>query len=108
MQDLKDDVKEYGKDAFVFEILHDSIIPELLDSYETEAIAKHNTVAPNGYNQNGGGTGIMLWILVCKYLKHTKAKSFLLNICQKMSEARKGEKGLLVCPKLVKTTPSTV
>ena len=48
-------VKKYGKDAFAYEILHDGIIPELLDSYEIEEIAKHNSVAPNGYNIEAGG-----------------------------------------------------
>ena len=31
-------VKKYGRDAFTYKILHDNIIPELLDSFEIEAI----------------------------------------------------------------------
>ena len=54
---IKRAVEKYGKDVFVFEILHDGVIPELLDSYEIEAIAKHNTFAPNGYNLTFGGWG---------------------------------------------------
>ena len=48
---------KYGKAAFQFEILHDGIIPEFLDSYEMEAIAKHKTLSPNGYNLTEGGSG---------------------------------------------------
>ena len=33
-------VKKYGKNAFVYEILHDGIIPELLDSYEIDGNQK--------------------------------------------------------------------
>ena len=54
---VRNAVKKYGKDIFVFEILHDSIIPEFLDDLEIEAIAKYNTVAPNGYNIASGGGG---------------------------------------------------
>ena len=54
---VKRAVKKYGKDVFIYEILHDGIIPELLDSYEIEAIEKHNTLAPNGYNLTHGGEG---------------------------------------------------
>ena len=55
---LKNSVKKYGRDAFTVEILHDGIIPELLDILEIEAIAKHNTVRPAGYNlTTGGGAG---------------------------------------------------
>ena len=75
-KELKDAIKKYGKDAFSVEILHDGIIPELLDSYEIEAITKHNTVTPNGYNQNDGGAGV---------IKHTD------ETCQKISLAKKGK-----------------
>ena len=54
-------IEKYGKDAFTHEILHDGIIPALLDSYEIEAIKKFNTVVPNGYNLNRGGSGNLLY-----------------------------------------------
>ena len=54
---LKEAIEEFGEDNFTFEILYDGIIPELLDMYEKEAIAKHNTLSPNGYNQTTGGEG---------------------------------------------------
>lgn len=52
---VKRAIAKYGKDAFTYEILHDGIIPEFLDILEIEAIQKHNTLAPNGYNLDGGG-----------------------------------------------------
>ena len=48
-------VKKYGRDAFAYEILHDGIIPEFLDTLEKEAIKKFNTVSPHGYNLTTGG-----------------------------------------------------
>ena len=50
-------IKKYGRENFTYEILHDGVPPALLDSYEIEAIKKFNTVAPNGYNLNHGGSG---------------------------------------------------
>lgn len=58
-EDVKKDIEIYGQDAFTFEILLDGIIPELLNSFEKEAIAKFNCVHPNGYNQNRGGRGVI-------------------------------------------------
>ena len=71
-------VKKYGKNAFAYEILHDGIIPELLDSYEIEAIKKYNTLQPNGYNLTIGGEG-------------TVGYKFTAEQCRKMSERRKGK-----------------
>ena len=76
---VKQAVDKYGKDVFVIEILHDGIIPELLDSYEIEAIAKYNTVAPNGYNLTTGGSG-------------TSGRKHSLETRRKMSEAAMGRK----------------
>ena len=73
---LKDDIDKYGEDVFTFEILHDGIIPEFLDTLEREEIAKHNTMKPYGYNQNRGGGG------VCSHSEETR---------QKMSEALNGK-----------------
>lgn len=68
-------VRKHGEENFTWEILHDGIIPELLDSYEIEAIKIHNTLSPTGYNLTEGGTGGI------------PAK----EVCQKMSESRKGQ-----------------
>ena len=56
---LKNAVAKYGKDVFNVEILHEGIIPELLSSYEIEAIAKHDTVRPKGFNLTHGGEGLI-------------------------------------------------
>ena len=75
-QPVKDAIEKYGQDAFAFEILHDGIIPEFLDTLEKEEIAKFNTIAPHGYNLTTGGEG-------STHSEETK---------RKMSESRKGEK----------------
>ena len=49
--------KVWEKKNFTWDILHEGIIPELLDIYEIEAIAEFNTVTPNGYNLTFGGEG---------------------------------------------------
>ena len=74
---IKDDIEKYGKDVFTYEILHDGIIPEFLDDLEREAIARFNTVAPDGYNLDTGGGGGK------KPSEETR---------RKQSEAQKGEK----------------
>ena len=54
---LKQAIDKYGINNFTFEILHDGILDEFLDDFEREAIKRHNTVAPNGYNLTWGGEG---------------------------------------------------
>ena len=73
---IKQTAAKYGEDAFVFEILHDGIIPEFLDDLERKAIAKFNTLSPHGYNLTDGGGGGT----------HSEESR------RKMSEAHKGEK----------------
>ena len=70
-------IKKYGRDAFTYEILHDCIIPEFLDTLEIEAIEKFNTIAPHGYNLTTGGGGSS----PCEETR------------RKLSEARKGKPG---------------
>ena len=50
-------IKKHGKENFSWKILCDGIIPELLDSFEIQAIKKYNTMSPNGYNLTPGGNG---------------------------------------------------
>lgn len=50
-------IKKYGKENFSWEIIHDGIGPNLLDSLEIETIEKYNTMSPNGYNLTSGGEG---------------------------------------------------
>lgn len=71
---LKADIEKYGENVFVFEILHDGIIPEFLGDLEREEIAKHNCVHPNGYNRTHGNS------VPCQ------------ETCKKLSKSRKGKK----------------
>lgn len=50
-------IRKHGKENFFVEILHEGIIPELLNEFEIQAIREHNTKAPHGYNLNEGGRG---------------------------------------------------
>jgi predicted GIY-YIG superfamily endonuclease len=51
-------IKKYGKDAFVYEVLRNGIATQdELNALERQEIAKHNTIAPNGYNLKPGGEG---------------------------------------------------
>jgi len=68
-------VKKYGKDAFVCEVLEANVFDEFLPDLEVAYIAKHNTVAPHGYNLDSGGGGIPS--------EETR---------KKISESRKGKK----------------
>ena len=52
---IKQAIDKYGIDAFAWEILEDSIIPEMIETYEINAIKKYNTITPNGYNLTSGG-----------------------------------------------------
>lgn len=53
---LKNAIIKYGVESFVFEILI-FCFEEDRFKYEKEYIAKHNTMAPNGYNLTPGGEG---------------------------------------------------
>lgn len=51
-------ITKYGKDVFVYEILHSNIdTQDELNRLESEAIKSFNTIAPNGYNLTTGGEG---------------------------------------------------
>ena len=51
-------IKKYGAEKFSFHFLLDGVLPEFLNMYEIEYIAKYNSVAPNGYNLTLGGEGV--------------------------------------------------
>lgn len=51
-------IRKYGKDEFIYEILHSGIgSQEELSRLECAEIAKFNTIAPHGYNLTTGGEG---------------------------------------------------
>ena len=89
---VKRAVAKYGKDAFTFQILHDGIIPELLNSFEIEAIQRHNTVKPNGYNiANGGNSkGKHTAETRRKISNSAKGRKHTPESRRKMSESSKG------------------
>lgn len=72
---LKNAIEKHGRDVFTVEILHDGVLDIFLDNLEIAEIEKHNTLAPDGYNLNGGGGGVS-----------PEAR-------QKLSKARIGRKG---------------
>ena len=106
---VKQAIEKYGKNAFTYEILHDGIIPEFLDTFEVEAIAKFNTIAPQGYNLTAGGEGGSRSEETKRKISRSKkgenhpmfgkppTKGFLgkrhtPETCRKISEATTGEK----------------
>ena len=94
-QILKRAIEKYGKDAFTYEILHDGIIPEFLGDLEIEAIAKYNTVVPNGYNLTHGGEGGIPSEETRKKLSgernHFYGKKHSPETRRKISEAKEGK-----------------
>ena len=90
---VKRSIEKYGKDAFTYEILHDGIIPEFLDTLEIEAIAKFNTIAPRGYNlERGGNNGKTLSAETRRKISEAhKGKTLSAETRRKISEATTGE-----------------
>jgi len=75
------------------EILHDGIISEFLNDLEIEAIAKFNTLAPNGYNlDTGGNSGDSPSEETRRKLAEAhKGKTLSEETRRKISEAHKGK-----------------
>jgi len=90
-QPLKDDVKEYGCEVFIFEILEDGIIPEFLPEREKYWIAKFDTFH-NGYNlTSGGGSSFEVSEESRRKLSEIhKGKPLSAEHARKISEAKKG------------------
>ena len=88
---LKDDVENYGKDAFAFDILEDGIIPEFLPEREKYWIAKLDTFH-NGYNlTTGGGSSTAVSEETRQRLSASlKGKSKPEGFGEKVSKALKG------------------
>lgn len=50
-------IQKYGAEAFVFEVIGCATNLDDLIAFEMLLIEQENTIAPNGYNLNGGGKG---------------------------------------------------
>ena len=92
-------IKKHGKENFTWEVLHESVIPELLSAFEMEAIRIHKTKVPHGYNlTDGGETGHQSEETVRKRTETLRANPPMLGkkhseeSKQKMSESRTGLK----------------
>ena len=86
-------VKKYGKDAFTYEILEANVFDEFLPDLEVAYIANHNTVAPNGYNLDSGGSHKIPSEETRRKMSDSgKRKTFSDNHRRNLSEANKGEK----------------
>ena len=70
-------VREYGKSAFLYEIVEDNIPHEHLAARERYWVAHLDTMSPNGYNLTSGGE---------------RVKIVSANTRKKLSDALKGEK----------------
>ena len=88
---LKRAIEKYGRDAFAYEILHDSVFDIFLDEIEIAEIAKHNTLVPNGYNLTTGGEGgHHTKETLLKISKSNKGQKRSFESRRKISESLKG------------------
>ena len=93
-------IAKYGESAFDIVILHNNIFNFMLDILEIEAIAKFNTLAPNGYNLEYGGRGGKPSLETRQKLSEAhkgqipwnKGKKASPEARRKMSKAQKGKK----------------
>jgi group I intron endonuclease len=65
-----DAIRQFGKEAFVAEVLASADSFEDLMMLEIAAIKEHNTLTPNGYNRASGGLGTP----DCRHLESTRLK----------------------------------
>ena len=88
-------LNRYGSDAFIWEILEDSIAKELLGEKEKYYIAKENSFE-KGYNLSLGGDSNAGWKAspetITNMKKAQKGRTFSENTKQLMSKAQKGTK----------------
>ena len=85
-------VKKCGKDAFVYEILEANVFDEFLPDLEVAYIANYNTVVPNGYNLDSGGShAIPSEETRRKISEGNKGKRLSAETRRKISEGNKGK-----------------
>ena len=89
-------VKKYGKDAFTYEILEANVFDEFLPDLEVAYITNHNTIAPDGYNLDSGGSHAKPSVETRRKIsasqKGKKRKPLSIEHRRKLSKAFKGEK----------------
>ena len=87
--------KKYGKEAFEYEKICTGITSRnTLNYLEKFWIATHNSIAPNGYNIEAGGTdkGIVAESTKQKLREHNLGKVIPIDVRKKISESLKGNK----------------
>ena len=87
--------KKYGKEAFEYERICTGIDNRSTLNYlERFWIATHNSIAPNGYNIEAGGTdkGIVAESTKQKLREHNLGKVVSMDVRKKISESLKGDK----------------
>lgn len=87
--------KKYGKEAFEYEKICTGIASRnTLNYLEKFWIATHNSIAPNGYNIEAGGTdkGIVAESTKQKLREHNLGKVIPIDVRKKISESLKGDK----------------
>ena len=85
-------IQKHKSENFEWEILHDGVLPEFLDDFEVEAISKHNTLHPNGYNlKTGGANGSPSAETRQRLSEANKGKTLSPERCKEMSELHKGK-----------------
>ena len=89
---LHNAIQKYGRDAFTFEILHETL-DIFLDDLEVAEIKRYNTLAPRGYNLTGGGNTnkVVSDKTRQKMSDAAKGRRHTLKARKKMSESHKGK-----------------
>lgn len=86
-------IKKYGKDAFVYEILHCNIATqEDINRLESLEIKRLNTLHPNGYNLTSGGEGGVHNEISKQKLREAFAKNRDERVKKMQDAARKPER----------------
>jgi group I intron endonuclease len=92
---ITDAYKKYGKEVFEYEKICTGIANRnTLNYLERFWIATHNTIAPNGYNIESGGTnkGEVAESTKQKLREHNLGKVVSMDVRKKISESLKGSK----------------
>lgn len=87
--------KKYGKEAFEYIKICSAITSRnTLNYLEKFWISVHNSIAPNGYNIEAGGTdkGVVAESTKQKLRKHNLGKVVPMDVRKKISESLKGDK----------------